>query len=162
MTVPEKYRTEMGMGHFMLREFSHERSFAPEGKSIIQTMTYCFEDYAVGCIEDKKDPALYKARKMRLAEICEELICEKYPILRGKLRLLDVWTPATYKRYVDSEIGSFMSFALPKKRGIPKICGKIKGLSNVVLATQWQQSPGGLPIAAERGKNAIDIINKKR
>ena len=49
-----------------------------------------------------------------------------YPELSGKLRLLDIWTPATYKRYVGSEIGSFMSFALPKKRGLSKISGKEK------------------------------------
>lgn len=162
VTVPEKYREDMGIEHFMLREFSHEKSFAPEGKSIIQSMTYCFEDYAVGCIEDKKDPALYKARKAKMAEIVEELICEKYPTLCGKLRLLDVWTPATYKRYVDSEIGSFMSFALPKSTPLTKISGKIKGVSNVVLATQWQQAPGGLPIAAMSGKDAIALINKMK
>lgn len=134
--IPEKYRKEMGIEHFMIREFSHERSFSPEGKSIIQTMTYCFEDYATEFIEQKRESDVYKARKARIAAIIEELITEKYPTLKGRLRLLDVWTPATYKRYVGSEIGSFMSFALPKSTPLVKHSGRIPGLKNVILATQ--------------------------
>ena len=162
VSIPEKYREEMGIAHFMIREFSHEPSFAPEGKSILQTMTYCFEDYAVKYIEQKRDPDAYKARKAKIAGIIEELICEKYPELSGALRLLDTWTPATYKRYVGSEMGSFMSFALPKSTPLVKHSGKIPGLDNVFLATQWQQAPGGLPIAAICGKDAIALINKNK
>ena len=72
-----------------------------------------------------------------------------------------MWTPATYNRYVGSEIGSFMSFALPKRTPPLKISGKIEGLRNVVLATQWQQAPGGLPIAALFGREAITTIESR-
>ena len=59
---------------------------------------------------------------------------------------------------VRMRFGSFMSFALPS-RAYPFCAGnRVKGLSNVILATQWQQAPGGLPIAADVGKRAIKTI----
>lgn len=88
------------------------------------------------------------------------LIEIKLPHLKDKLTCIDIWTPATYQRYVDSEIGSFMSFALPKGRLPTRQSNRIKGLDNVILATQWQQMPGGLPIAADGGKKAVETINE--
>jgi phytoene dehydrogenase-like protein len=81
--------------------------------------------------------------------------------MKGRLEVIDVWTPATYKRYTGADIGSYMSFILPKKRlPIPKP-PRIKGLANVYFASQWQMSPGGLPIAAARGKAAASAIIKR-
>ena len=53
-----------------------------------------------------------------------------------------------------------MSFALPAKVFPGRLSNRIPGLSNVILATQWQQSPGGLPIAADGGKKAIRTVNE--
>ena len=53
-----------------------------------------------------------------------------------------------------------MSFALPKGRFPVRQSNRIEGLDNVILATQWQQMPGGLPIAAEGGKRAVETVNE--
>ena len=53
-----------------------------------------------------------------------------------------------------------MSFALPSKSLPLRTSNKVDGFSNVFLATQWQQTPGGLPIAAEGGRLAIEAIKK--
>lgn len=39
--------------------------------------------------------------------------------------------------------------------------GTVKGLNNVFIASQWLQSPGGLPVAAATGKFAVQRILKK-
>ncbi len=158
LEIPEEYRDEFSARYIMLREFSHEKSFAPEGKNLLQTMVYCFEDDAKKFIELSRDPDAYREKKKSLAEKTEKIILGYYPELRGTLKCLDVWTPATYKRYVSSEIGSFMSFILPPKTAPVKLSPKIKGIENVLLATQWQQNPGGLPIAAESGIRAVKCI----
>ena len=44
--------------------------------------------------------------------------------------------------------------------GMRELSGDVPGLSNVMLATQWLMAPGGLPIAAEGGRLAIETINK--
>lgn len=65
-----------------------------------------------------------------------------------------------YRKYVDSQIGSFMSFLLPPSTAPLRLSNKIKGLKNVILATQWLQAPGGLPIAAEAGLYSIKRVLK--
>ena len=96
-----------------------------------------------------------------MAEAVQACIVEAKPELAGRLTCLDVWTPATYARFTNSETGSFMSFMLPPRYLPLRKSGKIKGLSNVIMATQWQQPPGGLPIAAETGKYAIKRIQRR-
>lgn len=146
----------------ILREFSHEPSFAPEGKNILQTLTFTYEEDSLEFIKLRdEDREGYKAKKALIAATMQEIIEDALPTLRGKLRLIDVWTPASYRRYVRSEIGSFMSFAMPKGYLPVPMDGVVDGLDNLCLATQWQQAPGGLPIAAEAGKKAIELINTK-
>ena len=161
LEIPEEYKKELRADYLMLREFSHEKGFAPKGKNLLQTMTYCFERDARSFIRLSKDKAAYRATKQRIAEITNKIIMEKFPALRQKLQCIDVWTPATYRRYVDSEIGSFMSFLLPPNTAPLRLSNKVKGLKNVVLATQWLQAPGGLPIAAEAGFYSIKTILKQ-
>ncbi len=159
--MPEEYVEELGTKQLIVREFSHEPSYAPEGKNILQTMTFCFDDDAMKFIDLRKDNReAYKAKKERFAEVFRTLIEEHCPELAGKLKAIDVWTPATYNRYINSEIGSFMSFAMPEKYLPLPESGIIPGHKNIILATQWQQSPGGLPIAARSGEAAIKRINK--
>lgn len=156
-----KYQNLLGAKNLILREFSHEPSFAPDGCNIIQTMTFLTEEECLKFIQKREDsPEQYKAMKERLSERLKEAIEGHFPALSGKLSLLDIWTPATYKRYTGADIGSYMSFVLPKKTLPIRVSPKIDGLDNVYLATQWQMAPGGLPIAAEFGMNAAEQIKK--
>lgn len=160
--IPGQYKAALNTKQLIVREFSHEKDFAPEGKNIIQTMTFVGEEKAKSFIRSHKiDRQAYARKKKELAESIKELIEKHFPQLEGRLKCIDVWTPATYNRYTDTEIGSWMSFALPSKMIPIRVGNSVGSLSNVVLATQWQQAPGGLPIAAEGGKFAIDTIIKK-
>ncbi len=158
--VPEEYQKKLHTKHLILREFSHESSFSPKGKSIIQTLTFCSEDDSNTFIRLRQNKLAYQSLKEELATIIKELIVEKLPFLKDKLYCIDVWTPATYNRYIGSEIGSYMSFAMPPKYIPIHAKNRIKGIKNIVLATQWQQVPGGLPIASSCGKASIESIIK--
>ena len=157
--IPPQYRPLLLSENFVLREFSHEKDFAPKGKNVMQTMTFINESEAWEFIELKKrDRAAYRKRKQEISSAIQELILDQFPEMSGRLSLIDSWTPATYRRYVGSEIGSFMSFTMPSDFLPIRLSNRIPGLSNVILATQWQQAPGGLPIAAECGKLAAETI----
>ena len=158
--IPPKYRSLLHNEAFALREFSHEKSFAPENKQILQALCFCDENTSRDFINMRSNKSAYNAEKQELAATLKGLIEAKLPHLKDKLACIDVWTPATYQRYVDSQIGSFMSFALPKGRLPIRQSNRIKGIDNVILATQWQQMPGGLPIAADGGKKAIETVNE--
>lgn len=148
----------LGTRDLILREFSHEPSFAPTGHSILQTMAFCDEEGAREFIALRRAGDAYVKRKKEIAARLQVLIEARFPQLQGKLSLLDVWTPATYQRYVGSEIGSYMSFAFGGGVLPLAVSNRVRGLDNVILATQWLQPPGGLPIAAQSGKRAIETI----
>ena len=159
ISIPQKYRSLLRASNFVLREFSHEKDFAPEGKNLLQTMTFIDESSSIDFIDLKKwDKTEYREKKHEIAKACEALIVAQFPEMSGKLKLIDTWTPATYRSFTGSEIGSFMGFTLPSKALPIRISNRVPKLSNVFLATQWQQLPGGLPIAAEGGKLAIETI----
>ena len=159
--IPDEYKETLSANHLVLREFSHEKSFAPSGKTVLQALVFCYEKQAREFISLRKNKAAYNRKKDEIATCIETVIAKKFPKLTGKLERLDVWTPATYERYTGAETGAYMSFILQKNTVPRRIKSTVKGLKNVVLATQWQQSPGGLPIAAGLGKQAIDEIVKK-
>ena len=158
--IPAEYREVLCGEYLMLREFSHEPSFAPAGKSILQTMIYCMEDDAKMLVALRADKEAYAQRKQAMVQAVEHIICDRVPALQGKITCIDSWTPATYHRFVGSEVGSFMSFIMPAGAAPTQMSGKIDGLSNVYLATQWQMAPGGLPIAATAGIDAVKLIGQ--
>lgn len=146
-----------------VREFSHERSFCQNSKLILQTMVFCDEKDSRRFIS-LKDMSVdkYNNKKLRLSQAVKEELESQIPSLRGKIKCIDVWTPATYRRYVASQIGSYMSFVLPSKYLPRRLDGRVRGVKGLYLATQWQQLPGGLPIAAMSGKKAVEAIGRAR
>ena len=159
--VPEKHLNTIGAPKIVLREFSHEESYAPDGMTVLQSMIFCDEKRSLDIIGLKKsNKSEYISLKKEFALATEEIIRKNLKKSDASLNLLDVWTPATYTRYTASEIGSYMSFIMPSKLMPTRKSNRIKGLSNVILATQWQQCPGGLPIAASGGRAAIKTVDR--
>lgn len=161
LEIPSSYRSALQGDRLVLREFSHEPTFSPAGKNILQTMVFCDEDSArrfIALREQNKEQ--YRREKQEIAAAQIRFLQNSIPSLDGKLFCIDCWTPASYRRYTNAEMGSFMSFLLPRRCLPTRLSNRIPGLDNVILATQWQQNPGGLPIAAEGGRLAIETINK--
>ncbi|MBO7401536.1 MAG: NAD(P)/FAD-dependent oxidoreductase [Lachnospiraceae bacterium] len=158
--IPEDLQPVLKAKSCIVREFSHEKKYSPEGRNIIQTMIYMDEDNSKGLVALAKNRAAYRAKKDQLKAAQLELVERQVPALKGKLTELDAWTPASYARYVGSEIGSFMSFVMPAGKAPVSIGSRVKKVKNLFLATQWQTSPGGLPMAASAGKKAVETIEK--
>lgn len=152
---------EFASSRVVLREYAHETAYAPHGGTVLQSMVYLLEKDCREWIEARSAGAAeYRAKKKRMAADMEQRILARFPGLTGKLKLIDTWTPATYNRYFDAYSGAWMTSALtPKASFIPKK-SRIPKIKNVFLATQWQQLPGGLPVAMSCGKTAAMCIIK--
>ncbi|MCQ2429988.1 MAG: FAD-dependent oxidoreductase [Clostridia bacterium] len=150
-----------GCDQVILREFTHEPDFAPEGMTVIQATVFCSEKTAERVIRLSHDRETYQTYKQRTADVFAGAILSECPAAAGRIRLLDVWTPASYRRFTGSEIGSFMSFVL-RPGDLPRsLDGRIPGVDNVLLAGQWLHAPGGLPTAAAEGRRAAGIITER-
>ncbi len=140
----------------MLREFSHEPSFSPEGKSVFQAWVFMREGAARDFIALREEPDAYRAKKETLARELEARITAYYPVLRGKTRVIDTWTPATYHRYFGGHCGAFLGFAVTG-RALPLAVGpRVRGFENAFLANQFLAPPGGIPGAAGSGRRAAE------
>lgn len=158
--IPNQYREFLHSKYLIVREFSFEKTYSKEGKNILQTMIFCDENDCKKFIKLSENKEEYLKRKKEISKIIQEILIDQFPNFKDKLKCIDVYTPATYKRYTNSKLGTYMAFTLPKKTIPLKITNEIKGIDNVFLATQWLQSPGGLPIAASKGKEVIMKIKK--
>lgn len=160
LKLPTGLDKELRCTHIALREFSHEPSFAPENETVLQAFFFCDERSCRDFIIMSEHSEKYKTEKKRLSEAVYAFIVKTFPQLTGKLRLIDMWTPATYKRFTGSAAGTYMSFAFTSKFIPSRRKNRADGFDNVIFATQWLQPPGGLPIAASSGKEAIAAIHR--
>lgn len=144
-----------------INNYSYEPEFAEEGHTVLQSnFVQTEEDYAywMRLYEDKE---AYESKKAELSEEILQRLFDRYPGLKGRVKILDVWTPATYYRYCYAYHGAYMGFIETKNAKSHNIAGKVKGLSNVMLASQWLMGAGGLPTAAAMGKFASQRMEKE-
>lgn len=149
------------VGSMSIQAYDYEPDFAPEGKMVLQTNFSQSEASYKYWEELYADRVAYDQKKQEIAHQAMERVTAEYPFLAGKIRVLDVWTPMTYTRYCNSFQGAYMSFVTTKQAKSITVPGIIKGIENVMLASQWLMGPGGLPTAAAMGKFAAwRIINQ--
>lgn len=144
-----------------IRCYSYDDIFVENGNVLITTLLHqSNDDYAYwkNLYSDRKR---YLEEKQRVAEAVVTRIEQKYPSLKGEIKVIDVCTPKTYNRYVNAYKGAYMPFAYTSKGSIYYSNGLFKNVRNLQLATQWCVLPGGIPIAMMSGKFAIQRILKE-
>ena len=144
-----------------IRVYSYDENYIVDG-NVLGTVLLHQSNVDFKCWNKLyKDRKKYMAEKDRIAKAVLTRIVEKYPSLKGKVKVIDVCTPMTYRRYVNAYCGAYMPFAYTSKGSIYYSNGKIKGLKGLLLASQWCVLPGGIPIAMMSGKFAIQRILKE-
>jgi phytoene dehydrogenase-like protein len=145
---------EMQINMIELNNYARYRGYAPEGctalTSIILGDSYEFW-------KASKENGTYDSEKQKLAEAFIECIEKKYPQTTGKITVWDVATPLTYERYLHSHKGSWMS-VLGKGSKMESYPSMPESIKNVYFAGQRLVPPGGLPVAAETGRKAVQYL----
>ena len=85
-------------------------------------------------------------------------VVARYPELEGKLEIIDMVTPCTYERYLNTRRGSFQGFVHTKNGKALMQKGVIRGLDGFILSGQCIFQSGGLPPAVITGKFAAQRI----
>jgi phytoene dehydrogenase-like protein len=145
----------------VIRHYNHfEPSYAPPGKSVVESFFYADYDYWK---EASLDRERYQKEKEKVAGIVIENLEGLYPGLAEKIEVVDVVTPVTYERYSGNYTGAIMGW-MDDTTIVPSLLKKIKmilpGLANFYMTGQWVVT-GGMVRAASSGRYAIEKQCKK-
>ena len=148
--------------HLTIRNYNYDKdNFVKDGKTIYSVLIDQYDfDYQYWNDLYKNNPVKYRKVKEELGIVVSHKIMQKFPQFKGNLKVLDVCTPKTLNRYTNSSRGAYMGFLFTKKDNMFVHNGSIPGLKNFILAGQWMQCPGGLPLALAEGMFAIQRICK--
>ncbi|MDE6618479.1 MAG: NAD(P)/FAD-dependent oxidoreductase [Clostridiales bacterium] len=138
-----------------VRHYAYDESLTNDGYTVLQVFVDTdAADYQRISGMSRSEYAEFKRRTG------ETLKCqlEKYYGVNGDVELIDVITPRTYERYLNSYQGSFMTFPLGAKMAQPLYARRVDGIDKLYLANQWLMAPGGTPIAVMSGKFAAQLI----
>lgn len=147
-----------GLEHWTLgiNNYAGYKNYAPDGCTAITCIipgdTY---DFWKQCRQN----GTYEAEKQKLAETFIGILGNKWPQTKGKIAVWDVATPLTYERYLHSYKGSWMS-TMEKGDRMESYPTKPKSIKNLYFAGQRLTVPGGLPVAAETGRKAVQYLCK--
>lgn len=143
-----------------IHDYSYDDVFVKNGKCVCNVLMQQYTtDYDFWNSFKTKDE--YNKAKYQIAETIVKQIIDKYPSLEGQIEILDICTPKTFERYTNAYKGAYQSFSFTSKTNMLTHNGKVKGVKNLILASQWTLSPGGLPSGMLTGKYAIQRILKQ-
>jgi phytoene dehydrogenase-like protein len=131
----------------------------PQGKSVLITSFMTNYPYWEKLHQDRDR---YKEEKQRIADAVVTAVEGRFPAIAGRVEVVDVATPMTYKRYTNNWQGSFEGWLLTTRNmGEGMIRGMdmtLPGLQGFYMIGQWVKPGGGLPPAAQSGRDVIQII----
>ena len=147
--------------HLTIRSYAYDKdTFVKDGKTIMTIILDQASDDFAYWVKLYKDKEKYTQEKHRLGQLVCDLIVKKLPNLNGKIRVLDIATPITYRRYTNNTRGAYMGYLLRHDKPGFVHSNKCR-IKNLYLSGQWLQSPGGLPLAISQGRFAIQRICRK-
>lgn len=130
--------------------------YAPKGCTAL-TATFMGDSY--DWWKRQKENGTYEMEKKRFAEAVIAALARKFPQIKDKVEVWDVATPLTYERYLHSYKGSWMSI-MGKGAKMTAYPGKPESITSLYFAGQRLMLPGGLPVAAETGRKAVQHLCK--
>jgi len=144
----------------LFHHYGHEVGFAPEGHFVSQAMVMQYgADFDVWKKYNDESPAKYREEKMKFATAVMERLEERYPVLKGKMEILEVLTPLSFYKRCGAYKGAYMSFIRTPIAGTENHNGRINGISNLHVGGQWGLT-GGMPAAVTSGRFAVQRMCK--
>lgn len=137
-----------------LNNYAAYEGYAPNGCAAL-TCALMGDTYDIW--KAAKEDGTYRDKKRELAEQMIARLEEAVPQLAGNVEVWDMATPLTYERYCGGWRGSWMSVMSPgcKRQQYP---GKSESIRGLYFAGQRLMLPGGLPVAAATGRQAVQHL----
>ncbi len=144
--------------HVTFRNYAYDTSLKGSDEYCVIQATIHSDDDMYHWWKGVKAAGRYQQEKQRVADEMLAVAKSVYPDVADELEIIDVVTPCTYERYLNSRHGSFQGFIHTKRGKTMMQNGRIKGLKGFILAGQWIIQSGGLPAAVMSGRFAAQRI----
>ena len=146
--------------------YNYDPTLAPKGKVSVVVSFYTKEgDFWIDL--RKNNRVKYREVKKDFADKILHIVEKRLgTIIKDKVEVIDIATPATVYRYTNNWKGSTQGW-LPGKNllAASPVDFTLPGLKNFYYSSHWNQPGGGLPIAIKTGRDIakhICKINKKK
>lgn len=145
----------MILDHIRILNYSHHRDQAPPGCSSITTLLHgdTYELWKQYQTENK-----YQEKKKELADFVINVLSEKIPVIKGKVKVVDVTTPVSYEKWSGSYHGSYMTYLHAGDKMFEYPLKSKTG--NLYFVGQRLHAPGGLPPSIMTGRKAVQYLCK--
>ncbi|MBQ8427360.1 MAG: NAD(P)/FAD-dependent oxidoreductase [Clostridia bacterium] len=156
--LDDKIKLDKDYDRISFRNYAYDQTVkSQDGYSILQATVHG-DDQMYYWWKDIKENGDYKAMKKQVGEKFLELAKTVFPDAIDSLEVIDVVSPCTYERYLNSRHGSFQGFIHTSKGKALMQNGRLKGLKNFILGGQWIIRSGGLPPAVMSGRFSAQRI----
>jgi phytoene dehydrogenase-like protein len=135
--------------------YNYDPTLAPAGKTLVRVVVPSDYDFWSGLLAER-----YREEKEKTADLVVELLEQRFPGISALVEMRDVATPLTFERYTGNFRGSGIGWDLTPRTFMARIPKRLPGLRNFVMAGQWVEGGGGIPIVALSGRNAVQIIRR--
>ena len=137
-----------------INNYAKYKAHAPEGCTAV-TCLLIGDSY--DWWKAAKEDGTYKQKKDELAQKFIAKLEEFLPEIKDAIEVIDVATPCTYERYCSTYKGSWMSVW---GKGLAKLDypQTLPGRSGLYFVGQRSFMPGGLPIAVDSGRRAVQML----
>lgn len=136
--------------------YAGHNGYSPVGCSSVTVLLHAdFYDYW----KRSKNEGTYEARKKEMSDQIIQQLSVLIPEIKDKVKVCDVATPITYERYMGTYRGSYMTYLKPGGT-ISAYPQKSESIQNLYFAGMRIRAPGGLPVALNSGRTAVQYLCK--
>lgn len=133
-----------------------DKSMAPEGKSAVEVWYDTEYDYWENLAKNRKE---YLAEKKRIADYTINQLDKRWPGFASDVEVIDVPTPATYKKYTGNWKASPDGwYVTPENMREMEPLRTLPGLEGLQMVGQWTMPFTGTIMAAVTGRQAIQML----
>jgi phytoene dehydrogenase-like protein len=146
---------------FEIHIYNYDPTLAPEGKTSVTVSFYTTKrDFWIDA--RAQDRPKYRAAKEEFTQKIIDILDQRLGGIKDAIEVIDIATPATFKRYTGNWKGSTQGW-LPGKNLLAKspVGFKFPNLQQFYYSSHWNQPGGGLPIAIKTGRDVAKLICKE-
>ena len=139
--------------------YNFDSTLAPKGKTCMRVILHT-DNYQYWNDLRINDVDKYKQEKERISKEVIKILDKRFRDISNNVEVIDVATPATFKRYTNNWMGSTQGWNWGPKL-IPEFISKeLPGLKNFYMIGQWTIPGGGVSTAFTSGRDITQIICK--